>query len=72
MARTSVITVAGLVAVAVVLGVAWGWHAAVVFGFFAGLAVALWLGGALGGEWIQQWSRSRFDDDHHTRRRRRD
>jgi hypothetical protein len=71
-ARAPSITVAAIVAFAVVMGVAWGWHAAVVFGFLAGLALALWLGVAQGGELIQQWSRRRFEDDHHTCPRRRD
>ena len=72
MAQAPVITVAALVAIAAVMGVAWGWRAAVVLGFFAGLAGALALGAALGGDWIQEWSRRRFEDDHHTGPRRRD
>jgi hypothetical protein len=67
-----VITVVALLAAAVGVAVAWGWRAAVVFAFFAGLAVALWLGASVGGVWIQDWSRRRFEDDDHTRRRRRD
>jgi hypothetical protein len=70
--RTVVVAAAGLVAGALAVGVAWGWRGAVVFAFLAGLAVVLGTGLGVGGVWIQDWSRSRFEDDRRHGPRRRD
>ena len=45
-----------------VVGFAWSWFAAIVLAFCVGLAFAVVVAAGLGGEWITDVSRRRFDD----------
>lgn len=45
---------------AIVIGVAWGSDAAIVYAFFAGLAAVMAVGVGLGGDWTRDVSRGRF------------
>lgn len=51
-------------AVLAVLGVAigWGWQAVAVYAFFASGAAAVTFAAGLGGDWLRDASRRRFDD----------
>jgi hypothetical protein len=48
---------------AAAVGIAWGWHALVVYGFFAGIAAATALALGVGGDLLTRRSARRFDDD---------
>jgi hypothetical protein len=54
---------AALIALGVVVAVAFGAEALWVYGFFALLAGATAIGAGLGGPIITQWSRRRFERD---------
>jgi hypothetical protein len=53
-----------LVVGAVAIVVAWGWRALVVYAFFAAIAGALMLATRVGGDWMRESSRGRFDRDN--------
>ncbi|HEY3185512.1 MAG TPA: hypothetical protein VGJ77_21895 [Gaiellaceae bacterium] len=59
---------AGVVALGVVVAVAFGAGALWIYGFFALVAVATALATGLGGNLITAWSRKRFEDDRPVRR----
>ncbi len=44
----------------VAIGLAWGGDAAIVYGFFAGLAALVAVAAGLGGDWTRDASRGRF------------
>ena len=46
----------------VVVAVFAGWGGLLVYGFFAAIAAAIALAAGVGGSWIEDASRSRFDD----------
>ena len=55
----------GLLALgAVAITIAWGWHALVVYLFFAALLSAFALAAGMGGDWLRDASRGRFDRDN--------
>ena len=55
-----------LVLAAVAIAVAWGWRALVVFLFFAAISGGLAVAIRVGGDWVRDTSRGRFDrDDRH-------
>jgi hypothetical protein len=50
-----------LVLGAVAVTIAWGWRSLVVYLFFAALSGAVALAAGLGGDWLRDASRGRFD-----------
>jgi hypothetical protein len=59
MARWVALGSVGVVGVAVT--VAWGWRALVVYLFFAAISGALAVAALVGGDWVRDSSRGRFD-----------
>ena len=45
----------------VAIALAWGWSALVVYAFFAAISGGLGLAAGIGGDWIRDASRGRFD-----------
>jgi hypothetical protein len=45
----------------VAITLAWGWNALVVYAFFAAISGALGLAAGVGGDWVRDASRGRFD-----------
>jgi hypothetical protein len=45
----------------VAIALAWGWNALVVYAFFAAISGGLGLAAGVGGDWIRDSSRGRFD-----------
>ena len=56
-----------LVAIGIVIAVAWGFEAVLVYGFFATVAASVSYAAARGGSFITGASRGRFKDDDRTR-----
>jgi hypothetical protein len=63
--RRFLIGLAGLVALGVVVVLAFGIEAIWLYGLFAILAVATAVGIGLGGDVVRDWSRRRFDEPTH-------
>jgi hypothetical protein len=60
--RHFLVALAGVVALGVVVAVAWGYEALWLYGFFAVIAVATAVLGGMSGGLIEQFSRRRFED----------
>jgi hypothetical protein len=50
------------------VALAWGWRSLVVYLFLAGIAGALALAARVGGDWVRDSSRGRFERDEERRR----
>ncbi len=50
-----------LVLGALAVTLAWGWDALVVYAFFAAISGGLGLAAGVGGDWVRDASRGRFD-----------
>jgi hypothetical protein len=53
-----------LVLGAVAITIAWGWRALVVYLFFAALSGVFALAAGMGGDWVRDSSRGRFDREN--------
>lgn len=59
--RGTAVLLVVLMALAVLIAVSSGWRGAVVFAFFAALAFALARAAGVGGAWLEDTSRGRFE-----------
>ena len=65
MSRGRLIVLVGIyVVIAIAVGLAIGWIAALVVAFLSALVLAIGIGALVGGDWFRDASAGRFRDEH--------